>query len=105
VCRFKKSEGVNIGIVSRKNEKVIAFNEKELQKKIKQNCNNFDEQFVQGISYRPFNNRKIYYDTKTKGIIERTRTDIMQHFLSKENVGVGVLSSGKSGILSLLCIG
>jgi len=79
---------MNVGIVTGKDEKVIAFNEKELQKKIKNNFSNFDKQFIQDISYRPFDNRKIYYETKTKGIIERARTDIMSHLLNNQNVGL-----------------
>ena len=79
---------MNVGIVTGKDTKVIDIDEKKLQKKIKENFDNFDNKFVQNISYRPFDNRKIYYDTKTKGVIGRARNDIMSHLLNHDNVGL-----------------
>ena len=46
------------------------------------------EGYIQDTSYRPFDVRKIYYDTKTKDIIERAGTKIMQHLFNHENVGL-----------------
>ena len=79
---------MNVGIVTGKDKKVISFEEKSLEKKVKENFNLFDNSAIKDISYRPFDNRKIYYDVKNKGLIERARIDIMQHFINRENVGL-----------------
>ncbi len=78
----------NVGVVTGRDKKVIAFNEVSLEKSIKENFNNFEKKFLVNIAYRPFDDRKIYYETKTKGIIERARVDLMQHFINKENLGL-----------------
>jgi predicted helicase len=60
------------GIKTADDKNLISFKEDEFKKKI----DNFDKQFVKNISYRPFDNRKIYYDTK---LVERPRLETMQH--------------------------
>ncbi len=45
----------------------------------------FYENNIQPILYRPFDNRYIYY---TDYYIERSRKDVMQHFLGKDNLGL-----------------
>ena len=69
------------GVKTHDDSKLISFKEEEFKKKI----DNFDKQFVQDISYRPFNKNKIYYDTK---LVERPRFNIMQHMLKGDNLGL-----------------
>jgi hypothetical protein len=44
----------------------------------------FDEQNIVPVSYRPFDNRCVYY---SDDFIERSRRNIMSHFLSGDNLG------------------
>ncbi len=69
------------GIKTADDKNLISFKEEEFKKKI----DNFDKQFVKNISYRPFDNRKIYYDTK---LVERPRLAIMQNMLKVDNIGL-----------------
>lgn len=45
----------------------------------------FDENNIQPVAYRPFDNRYIYYDDY---FIERSRKDVMQHFIGSNNIGI-----------------
>lgn len=44
-----------------------------------------DPTAVMSVSYRPFDDRFIYYDPK---IIERARENVMRHFLKDQNIGI-----------------
>lgn len=68
----------NVGVVTGKDSVFIAPNSEILESQVRSYCNEFETQFVKDIIYRPFDMRKIYYDTSK---IERARKDIMQHFL------------------------
>lgn len=68
----------NVGVVTGKDSVFIAPNSEILESQVRSYCNEFETQFVKDIVYRPFDMRKIYYDTSK---IERARKDIMQHFL------------------------
>jgi predicted helicase len=75
----------SVGIVTAKDAILINDSKDELLK----NVSDFfktevDEKFVQKISYRPFDNKFVYYDLK---IIERAREKVMQHFLVDKNLG------------------
>jgi predicted helicase len=50
-------------------------------------------QNIQPISYRPFDNRYIYYSTD---ILERARENVMQHFLKGKNIGLMVCRQQKT---------
>jgi predicted helicase len=76
------------GISTSQDDKVIDFKSNKLQEKIKNNFNIYDENVVKNIAYRPFDIRKIYYDTTIKDLIDRSRLNIMQHFLNRENIGL-----------------
>ncbi|GAK59089.1 adenine specific DNA methyltransferase [Candidatus Vecturithrix granuli] len=52
---------------------------------IQHKSQSFDEQYIRKMTYRPFEDRYVYYEPN---FIERSRYDIMQHFLKKENVGI-----------------
>lgn len=56
-------------------------------KEVKRKEKDYDEAFIQKVSYRPFDNRFMYYNDS---FIERSRTEVMQHFLKGENVGLVV---------------
>lgn len=47
---------------------------------------------IQTISYRPFDDKFIYWDTK---LIERSRVKIMQHFLLGKNIGLASIRINK----------
>ena len=68
----------NVGVVTGKDSVFIAPSSEVLESQVRSYCNEFEIQFVKDIVYRPFDMRKIYYDTSK---IERARKDIMQHFL------------------------
>ena len=49
---------------------------------------------IQQISYRPFDDRFLYYN---KNFVERSRLDVMQHFMLRENVGLTICKQFKAG--------
>ncbi len=69
------------------NEAITKFNLKEKSNwKIAKVINrHFDGDNIVKISYRPFDNRWIYYDDN---FIERSRKEHMKHFLNNENYGL-----------------
>ena len=103
----------NVGIVTARDKFVVDNNKENLKKKIKDffildkeeiqtryslkenqswNINQikklekeFKEKDIQKINYRPFDEKYLYYNNS---FIERSRTDVMQHFLQGENVGL-----------------
>lgn len=52
--------------------------------------------YVNIISYRPFDNRYIYYDSK---LIERSRGNLMKHFINTNNIGLASIRINKERIL------
>ena len=87
----------SVGVVTARDELFIAFNKKDLIKKVENEYNNSDKSYIENIAYRPFDNRYIYYDTK---LIERSRIKVMQHFLKGENLGL-VFKLGNSELNSV----
>lgn len=76
----------SVGVVTAKDNILIDDNKDELLKKISKFYDiEPEESLIQEISYRPFDNKFIYFDTK---LIERSREKIMQHFINKENTGL-----------------
>lgn len=76
----------SVGIVTAKDSILINDSKSELLK----NVSNFynieaEEKFVQKISYRTFDDKFVYFDTK---LVERSREKVMRHFLNRENVGL-----------------
>jgi type I restriction-modification system DNA methylase subunit len=101
----------SVGIVTSRDDFVIDYDEKNLKKRIndflssstpqealtkfglKENIkwkavnalkHNFDEKNIVLVSYRPFDNRYVYY---SDDFIERSRRNVMSHFLSGDNLG------------------
>jgi predicted helicase len=52
---------------------------------VKQKAKVFNKEKITTISYRPFDNRFIYYE---KLFIERSRAETMQHFIVNKNIGI-----------------
>lgn len=76
----------NVGIVTSKDAILINENKNELIKNIEEFYNiSADQNIIKSISYRPFDNRLIYYDVKR---IERAREKSMQHFFNEQNIGL-----------------
>jgi predicted helicase len=85
----------NVGIVTARDGILIHENKKDLMDNIKKQYQiEPDLHKVQKISYRPFDDRFVYYDTK---IIERSREKVMQHFLKGENIGLAFCKQFKAG--------
>ena len=68
----------SVGVVTGKDSVFIANDMQTLKEQIINYCNEFDEELAQDIAYRPFDIRKIYYDTAK---IARARKEVMEHFL------------------------
>jgi predicted helicase len=49
---------------------------------------------IQKISYRPFDNRFLYYN---ENFVERSRTEVMQHFTLGKNIGLTLCKQFKTG--------
>lgn len=74
----------SVGIVTGKDKLYINDNKNDLIKNISAVNKTVNENYINKISYRPFDDKYIYYDVKA---IERARAEVMQHIL-KENVGL-----------------
>jgi predicted helicase len=84
----------SVGIVTGKDAVLINYTRQDLITKIESVYHSKPEnELLQNIDYRPFDTRCIYYDTD---LIERSRENVMQHFLAKENVGLVTARSNKS---------
>ncbi|GAA8481594.1 DNA methyltransferase [Helicobacter pylori] len=68
----------SVGIVTGKDRIFIANNTESLKEQILRYCNEFNEQCIKDIHYRPFDIRKVYYDTKK---LERARENTFKHML------------------------
>ncbi|EMH48946.1 hypothetical protein HMPREF1439_00557, partial [Helicobacter pylori HP250AFiii] len=66
----------SVGIVTGKDKIFIANNTESLKEQVLKYCNEFNEQCVKDIHYRPFDIRKVYYDTKK---LERARENTFKH--------------------------
>ena len=52
---------------------------------VKKQALKFEPDDIYKISYRPFDNRFLYYNND---FVERSRTEVMQHFIKGENIGL-----------------
>ncbi|MDR1417368.1 MAG: N-6 DNA methylase, partial [Prevotellaceae bacterium] len=84
----------SVGIVTARDSVFVCNSQRGLVAGIK---NHFsitpDKKLIQLMSYRPFDNQYVYYDTKK---IERSRGNVMQHFLKGENVGLMICRQQKT---------
>ncbi|AFF20925.1 adenine specific DNA methyltransferase [Helicobacter pylori ELS37] len=72
----------SVGIVTGKDRIFIANNTEGLKEQVLKYYNEFNEQCVKDIHYRPFDIRKVYYDTKK---LERARENTFKHMLPPPN--------------------
>ncbi|WRE23266.1 N-6 DNA methylase [Helicobacter pylori] len=68
----------SVGIVTGKDRIFIANNTESLKEQVLRYCNEFNEQCIKDIHYRPFDIRKVYYDIKK---LERARENTFKHML------------------------
>lgn len=82
------------GIVTGKDDIFINNDKKILLQNISNYCSVVsDLNYIQSISYRPFDKQFIYYDTK---LLEGSRYKVMQHFLKEENIGLLTIKRSRS---------
>ncbi|GAA7392099.1 DNA methyltransferase [Helicobacter pylori] len=72
----------SVGIATGKDRIFIANNTESLKEQFLGYCNEFNEQCIKDIHYRPFDIRKVYYDTKK---LERARENTFKHMLPPPN--------------------
>ncbi|GAA8571317.1 DNA methyltransferase [Helicobacter pylori] len=68
----------SVGIATGRDRIFIANNTESLKEQVLKYCNEFNEQYIKDIHYRPFDIRKVYYDTKK---LERARENTFKHML------------------------
>ncbi len=68
----------SVGIATGRDRIFIANNTESLKEQVLKYCNEFNEQCIKDIHYRPFDIRKVYYDTKK---LERARENTFKHML------------------------
>ncbi|MGL2401502.1 N-6 DNA methylase [Helicobacter pylori] len=68
----------SVGIATGKDRIFISNNTESLKEQVLKYCNEFNEQYIKDIHYRPFDIRKVYYDTKK---LERARENTFKHML------------------------
>lgn len=72
----------SMGITSGKDKELISFTSDELQEKEN------PDKFIEKISYRPFDQRYIYYDPN---LLARARFQFMRHLKSGENLAIALI--------------
>lgn len=60
----------------------------------------FEYENIKPISYRPFDDRYIYYHDK---FIERSRRDVMKNMLNKDNIAMLIKRQGKQNFSYIFC--
>jgi predicted helicase len=76
----------NVGIVTSKDAILINENKSSLLKNVEDYYKiEGNIKHIKPISYRPFDNKLIYYDTN---LIERAREKVMKHFFHGNNIGL-----------------
>jgi len=83
----------NAGIVTANDNFLIADDKINLLEKVKSHYSiEPKEELINSISYRPFDNKFIYWDTS---LIERSRIKLMRHFILGENLGLATIRINK----------
>ena len=83
-----------VGIVTADDKTLIDDNKSVLIEKVERKFKiSADENKIQIISYRPFDDRFVYYDEE---ILERPREEIMRHFIGRGNIGLVVSKQVKA---------
>ena len=83
----------NVGVFTANDKILIGHDVKTLSSKVRENYNiEVSDACINSITYRPFDNQYIYYDTK---IVERSREKIMSHMRHEENLALLVGRQGQ----------
>ena len=95
---FKINEFVlsnSVGVVTAKDAILVEENYNNLIENVERYYNiTVEEQKIKKVTYRPFDNRYVYYDTK---LIERSREKVMQHMLKHKNVALVINKPAQGG--------
>lgn len=92
----------SVGIVTAKDKILISTSKENLKKKVETEYSiEINENLIKNISYRPFDNRYIYYDTS---LVERSREKVMKHFLDENNIGITTIRVNKEATFNSLFI-
>ena len=84
-----------VGVVTSKDAVLLNESQSDLIKNVQESYSiEVRSTLIRRISYRPFDEKFIYYDTE---IIERSRKKVMQHFFSGDNVGLSLCKQFKAG--------
>ena len=83
----------NVGVVTA-NDKVLINQERNSLCINVKDCYNIEisDSCINGITYRPFDNQYIYYDTK---LVERSREKIMSHMRKEDNIALLIGRQGQ----------
>jgi len=85
----------NVGIATAKDAILINFSKTELLKNVQSFYSiETNVNLIEKISYRLFDDRFIYYDTK---IVERAREKVMFNYLQEKNIGLALCKQFKTG--------
>ena len=83
----------SVGLVTAKDAVLINDSKENLIKKVQDYYSiEGEKKFVQTISYRPFDDKYIYYDTN---LVERAREKVMKHFIKGQNLGLFIGRQGQ----------
>ena len=84
----------NVGIVTSKDIILVNENKDTLLKNVNEYYNiNGNPDLIKKLSYRPFDLKFVYYDTK---LLERAREKVMCHFIEKKNIALNLNKNGRS---------
>src|SRR5690606_32949451 len=61
---------------------------------VKRQAKTYNNENITSVSYRPFDCRFIYYNNH---FVERSRTEVMKHFMSDNNIGLALCKQFKTG--------
>ena len=76
----------SVGIVTSKDAILVNGNKEILTKNVKEYYSiEINNNVIQKVAYRPFDEKYIYFDTK---LVERSREKLMKNFINKENVAI-----------------
>jgi predicted helicase len=85
----------SVGVVTAKDAILVEENYKKLIENVERYYNiNVETQKIQKVTYRPFDNRYVYYDTK---LVERSREKVMQHMLNHNNLAIVINKPAQGG--------
>jgi predicted helicase len=85
----------NVGIVTAKDSILVNESKVELIKNVENFYQiNSNQNLIKRISYRPFDIKFIYFDTK---LIERPREKVMTHLMNGENIALTLCKQYKTG--------